>query len=254
MGLFDENKIAEDVLIPIFSEIYDFKNLINLNANEENFEGLDLGDWAARTAFQITSKSDNKKVKKTLQSVVNKKYYEDFDTIIIYDITTKQRSYSGSGWAKIIIGRFGFDKSNIRDYTDLLSEIKNLPLEKIQKIADILESQFSESTQTGRISEPNFTELKESCRKITAAAVKQTLYGRQMIRREAFRAGAEHFLNSVVRYSFVAGASAVGKSTVLASQAEAMQADGWTTLMFRLLPERGFSLEYAKEHFYCQNN
>lgn len=254
----DVNKIAEDVLIPIFSEVFDLQELVNLNAEGGNYEGIDLGDRRARVAFQITSTTDNKKIKKTLRSIVEKKYYEDYERFIIYDLTTKQGSYSGAGWceivggkfnankSEIIGGKFAFSKNDIRDYRGLSAAINRLSLEKIQKIAAILESQFGEG-KAGRILEPNFAELCEACRKVTAAAIKQTLFGRQTIRRESARAQAEKFLKSAVRYCFVTGASAVGKSTALATETEALQVNGWTTLLFSLLPEKGFSLEYAKD-------
>ncbi|MGC2237976.1 MAG: SMEK domain-containing protein [Pyrinomonadaceae bacterium] len=143
MGLFDKNRITEDIFIPVFSEVYDYKNLVNLNLLGENYAGLDLGDDKARVAFQISSNVTNQKVKETLQSIIDNKYYEKYDTFIIYDITEKQRSYSGSGWSKIIDKRFIFTSDNILDYKDLSSSIRHLEFSKIEKIEKILEDQFS---------------------------------------------------------------------------------------------------------------
>ena len=247
MGSLDINKIAENVLIPVFSEVYDLKHLVNLNDEAVNFEGIDLGDRTARAAFQITSTTDNKKVKKTLRSFVEKKYYEDFSNLVIYDITTRQNSFTGSGWNEIIGGKFAFDKNHIRDYRDLSKTIEKLPLVKIQKIAEILESQFGDGSKAGRIVQPDFTELIESCRKVTFVHSEQILSGRQTIARKMFGGELYNFLDSAVRYFFVTGASAVGKSTALARVARTLETEGWTTLTFSILPEKNFSLDYAKE-------
>ena len=55
-GRTDINKNAETVLIPLFAEVYDYKNIKNVNITEgANYPGIDLGDESARVAFQITS-------------------------------------------------------------------------------------------------------------------------------------------------------------------------------------------------------
>ena len=142
----DINRIAETVLIPLFSEIYEHTELRNLNTSENpNFPAIDLGDKTTRTAYQITSTPTSKKVKDTLKKFVDNELYKEYDHLIIYILTEKQKSYQGQGFAEIIDGKFTFDKDNdIRDYQDLLKEISNFPMEKLQKIEDILEQQFGE--------------------------------------------------------------------------------------------------------------
>lgn len=146
MGLLDKNRIAEDVITPIFSEVYGYSNLKNLNQSGENFPGIDLGDKTKQVAFQISSNANSTKVKETLESFVNHKHYEHYKHLVIYDITTKQRSYIGTGWDEIIDGRFTFSKENdIRDYKDLLATIRHFDLDKIQRIEAILERHFSDA-------------------------------------------------------------------------------------------------------------
>ena len=122
MGRTDINHVAETILIPLFSEIFDLHNLKNLNATEgKNFPGIDLGDENARIAFQVTSTSSSSKVKNTLQKFVDHKLYKKFDKLIIYILTEKQSSYSGSGYEEIIQETFTFDKDkDIIDYRDIL--------------------------------------------------------------------------------------------------------------------------------------
>ena len=70
MGMLDINRVSEDVLIPLFSEVYDHADLKNLNTSEgPNFPAIDLGDKEKRMAYQITSTSTSQKIKDTLGSV-----------------------------------------------------------------------------------------------------------------------------------------------------------------------------------------
>ena len=144
MEMRDINQIAEDVLIPLFSEVYEHSNLENLNISEgPNFPAIDLGDEEKKIAYQITAASNSQKIKDTLEKFVDHELYKRFDHLIVYILTEKQQTYQGRGFDKIINGKFCFDKeTDIRDYRDLLKEISGFPLEKLQKIETILEQHF----------------------------------------------------------------------------------------------------------------
>jgi len=146
MGLLDINRLSEDVLIPVFREVYDYTDLVNLNTCGENYPGIDLGDGVARVAFQITSDAGSPKIKETLETFVTYEHYKHYGHLIIYIITEKQGSYAGTGWDEIIGGTFAFSKDNdIRDCSDLLQVIRHLPIEKVQRVEAILEQHFSET-------------------------------------------------------------------------------------------------------------
>ena len=147
MGMQDINRLAENILIPLFSEVFNYSNLKNLNKTEKpNFPGIDLGDKVARVAFQITASSDNDKVKDTLQKFVSYGLYNQYDRLIIYILTEKQKTYSGSGFEEIIQGKFIFNKDkDILDYRDVLAEVKELSIEKADRVKKILEKNFGKS-------------------------------------------------------------------------------------------------------------
>lgn len=146
MGLLDINRLSEDVLIPVFAEVYGYTNLMNLNTRGESYPGIDLGDETARVAFQITSDAGSSKIQKTLETFVRHEHYNQYGHLIVYIITEKQGSYASTGWEEIIGGRFSFSKDNdIRDYSDLLRAIRHLPIEKVQRVEAILEQHFSEA-------------------------------------------------------------------------------------------------------------
>ena len=154
----DINHISETVLIPLFSEVYGYRNLENLNYTEEaNYPGIDLGDKTARVAFQVTSTADSEKVKDTLRKFVKYKLHDEYDRLIIYILTEKQQSYSGRGYEEIIQNRFRFDKdSDIRDYSDLLQLIVGYQVDKAERVQEILEANFGQgiTLQFGPTVEP----------------------------------------------------------------------------------------------------
>jgi hypothetical protein len=55
------------VLVPLFSEIFGYKDLKNLNTPQAKLSGH-LRDETARVAFHITASTNNRKIKETLPS------------------------------------------------------------------------------------------------------------------------------------------------------------------------------------------
>ena len=121
----DINRVSEDVLIPLFAEVYGHTDLRNLNVSEgPNFPAIDLGDEKTRTAYQITSRFRSEKIKDTIEKFVDHKLYEKYDHLVIYILTEKPETYHGRGLDDIIQDKFSFDKEkDILDYRDLLEQI-----------------------------------------------------------------------------------------------------------------------------------
>lgn len=63
------NIVAEDVMRPILALVFDLPNLTNMNSSDKNSAGVDLGDREAGVAIQITSRTDNEKVKDMLDTL-----------------------------------------------------------------------------------------------------------------------------------------------------------------------------------------
>ena len=151
MGMLDINRVSEDVLIPLFLEVYGYTDLKNLNVSEgSNFPAIDLGDEKTKTAYQITSTHDSEKIKNTLKKFVDNRLYERYDRLIIYILTKKQDNYQGRKLDEIIEGKFTFDKKNdILDHSDLLKEISGFSLEQTRRVEHILEQHFGEGQAGG---------------------------------------------------------------------------------------------------------
>ena len=146
MGRTDINSVAETILIPLFAEVYGYTSLENLNITEDtNYPAVDLGDRVARVAIQVTSTSDSEKVRSTLCKFCRYKLYEKYDRLIIYILTEKQQSYSGSGYDEILQDRLAFDKDkDILDYRDVLREVSGFQIDKARRVEEILETNFGD--------------------------------------------------------------------------------------------------------------
>jgi hypothetical protein len=144
MDKTDINKISENILIPLFAEIYDFKNLKNLNFTEgSNFPGIDLGDEIAKVAFQITATPNLDKIKHTLNKFIENELYKNYDRLIIYILVEKQKTYSTKAIEEIIKGKFQFNiQYDIIDYLDIIRLINQFPIDKAYKIENILKLNF----------------------------------------------------------------------------------------------------------------
>ena len=140
MGHFDINKICEDVVCGLFKELYGYEQLRNLNEDEKkNFPGIDLADDDARVAIQVTSDKSLDKVKDTLQKVIDHGLYEKYDRIIIYNLLTKQGTYSKSAVARICGDHLSFDvRSDILDSSDLSAKAANAQPQKLKAALDVM--------------------------------------------------------------------------------------------------------------------
>jgi hypothetical protein len=148
MSQTDLNKAAENILIPIIAEVYDYRNLENFNFTKaSNFPSVDLGDETKKVVFQITATPGLGKVKDTLSKFINHpdKLYEKYDKLIIYILTEKQDSYGDKEINKIIKGKLTFDtQKDIWDYRNILKEVSKLQIDRVRKVENILEVNFGQ--------------------------------------------------------------------------------------------------------------
>ena len=61
MDKTDINRVSENVLVPLLSEIYGHTELKNLNVDRSNFPAIDLGDEKTGIVYQITSTANSRK-------------------------------------------------------------------------------------------------------------------------------------------------------------------------------------------------
>lgn len=134
-GRLDVNLSLEDALIQVLKEVFSLARLVNLNAKQKNFPGIDLGDEHDRVAFQVTSTSGLDKVKKTLNVFTEHGFESNFDELYILILSEKQKTYSQEAIDKIVQGKFEFDaKHQIIDLSDILARTTSLRLPAQKRI------------------------------------------------------------------------------------------------------------------------
>lgn len=145
-NLYDINIHAETILIPLLKLTHGL-DLANANFSENgNFPAVDLIDNKNRVAIQVTSSSDNEKIKHTLNQFIKYERYKDYDLLFIYIIGNKQSSYSGKGHSDILQGKLSFDKDeHIIDNNDLYKKISGIiASDQLSAIEQLLEREFTD--------------------------------------------------------------------------------------------------------------
>jgi len=95
MQMYDINKVCENLMLGVFREIYGWRDLRNLNADEKaNFPGIDLADDKAGVAIQVTGTSNLDRVKDTVRTFLKHGLDTKYQRLIIYVIGRWQGSYS----------------------------------------------------------------------------------------------------------------------------------------------------------------
>ena len=145
LNLYDINIHAENVIIPILNSVYGM-NFKNANLEDKNAAAIDLIDKENRVAIQVTSTPNIGKIKHTLRQYKKYKINDDFDQLLIYIITKKQKKYSDVIINEIVDGEFEFSPSDhILDAEDILSQINSwISIPKKQMVLDLLELEFTD--------------------------------------------------------------------------------------------------------------
>lgn len=137
-GLYDINRESEDVAAGLLNLVFNL-DLKNLNEEEPNFPGIDLGDDKNKKAFQVTSRTDPAKIKKDMGTFM-KMYQGRFPGGIRFLILSAKKPRISKEECKDICP--GFDpKVDILNLRDIQNEIKKIYREdnrRFQRIRDFL--------------------------------------------------------------------------------------------------------------------
>lgn len=110
-GMFSKNRVTEDLLLPVFREIFRAPNLRNLNNDTLNQAHIDLADDQNRLSIQVTTERAASKVAETLQGYSAKGYWKKYDRLIVFILTIQRPNFhkrSKGEWENICAGKFSF--------------------------------------------------------------------------------------------------------------------------------------------------
>jgi hypothetical protein len=142
MGLTDHHKIAENLICGLMREILGFRGLRNLNASEHiNYPAIDLADFGARVAVQVTATASLAKTKGTIGKFLKHGLPASFDRLVVYILARKQDSYSQESIDKVAGPRLAFDgKADILDFRDLLEKAVHLEPVRLAAALRVIEA------------------------------------------------------------------------------------------------------------------
>ncbi len=83
LGLYDINKLSEDIFMHILNDVYDL-NLKNANLIQENFPAIDLVDDTKKVVVQVTSTTNTTKLRDTIKKFKDLADYADYRLKIFY--------------------------------------------------------------------------------------------------------------------------------------------------------------------------
>lgn len=145
---YDINKISEDFVCKLLNLIFNYE-LVNLNSEQVNFPGIDLGDKTKdMVAFQVTSRTDGEKIRKTLKMFVKRKYDKIFVNGIKFFILNQDTVKLGYQNPKNIYYKFNKQKDILtdKDIIQEIQEIYNKNPDQFNAIKQLLALEFGDVT------------------------------------------------------------------------------------------------------------
>lgn len=140
VNLHDTSVLGENFCARLMNLVYGY-NLKNLNRIEQNSAVIDLYDSENKISVQVTSNSKLNKVKDCLSKFVDNELFEEYDTLYIYILTEKQRSYKIENKE---IKKFHFDKNkHILDKKDLIHRILTLSLPEQKEVLTLIQDNIN---------------------------------------------------------------------------------------------------------------
>jgi len=139
MGLIDDNKHIENFVCYLLNEIFGYQ-LTNLNCEQANNPGIDLGDVNKGLGIQVTATKTSEKINSTLKTIIKHKCYEKYPNIKFFITTSKQEKYTLEDSFSTYLS---FDiNADILDFDNLFIKTMYLNIAQQKKIAEYIHEQI----------------------------------------------------------------------------------------------------------------
>lgn len=145
-GLFSRNRLAEDLLLPLFRLAFDAPDLRNANSDNPNYPAVDLLSARQGIAIQVTTERKAAKISSTLASFTQDPRHKTCRRLVFFLLQDRVPRYSAqnvTSWKRPRRGSsLRFDPArDILAVTKLLPLIQDLPHRTIVGVAEL----FAES-------------------------------------------------------------------------------------------------------------
>jgi hypothetical protein len=151
MGHFDIHKVSENLVLGLLRELFGWKGLRNLNADEQaNYPGIDLADDDLRIAVQVTGTPTLDKVKGTIETFLSHNLDRRYQRLVIYVLTKKQSSYSQDAIDRVSSGRISLNgEDDIVDMGDICAKAANVAPRQLTAAVEILRAYMRGGVSAG---------------------------------------------------------------------------------------------------------
>lgn len=146
----DINIICEEIFAQILNKIYDLSLVPVSLIHSGNFVSVDLIDYNKKIAFQVTSRSDKRKIKNTIDKFNRAKVLKEIQMLNILILSSDEHKYIGDDIVELKNG-FSFSYSkNILNFNTLVRDIEKKQKNDHNIIVEIYDM-VSMIYDTGRI-------------------------------------------------------------------------------------------------------
>jgi hypothetical protein len=113
-GLYSKNRLAEDLILPVFRVLMDAPDLRNANVDQSNAAHVDLVSDQKRFAVQVTTERTAAKVTSTLTGFFEDQLHKKFQRLVFFVLTPTLPHFqkpTKDMWVSLCAGRLVFDSS-----------------------------------------------------------------------------------------------------------------------------------------------
>ncbi len=159
LNLLDAHHLSEDSIAELLNTIFDYE-LLNKNAITVNFPAIDLGDTYNQICVQVTSQKSKSKIQSSIDKFLELELDRTYNELFVVVLGQKQKTYSEF----TTNDTFQFEaRTHILDFNDILNQLRNKPLRKLEKVQAILKDQnYTRSTEK---TNPNVSKVKDKLKK-----------------------------------------------------------------------------------------
>ena len=141
-GYLSQNKLLENLLLPVFRIVFGAPHLRNANDAAANEAHIDLVDDATKLAFQVTTDRRAAKITGTLTGFLQAKKQRKYKSLKFFILASQPAKYQAKttkGWIQLCKGKLEFSpKQDVLQFEELYRRISNLDHPKIVKVRNII--------------------------------------------------------------------------------------------------------------------
>lgn len=138
ISFYDINRVSEGFVCALLNAVYGYE-LSDLNVQQKNQCAIDLGDFRDGFAIQVTSRTDAKKIKDTLQKFTENRLEKNYPNGVKFFIISNSPVKRGRiRWANFSFFNFENDIIYPKNIIDDINKMVSKDIDKLKQIQNII--------------------------------------------------------------------------------------------------------------------